>query len=126
MNSDIENRLKEINNEDLVWIIYLGIIALSFYSNSLEKKYFMYNDLKSKEKYKKVLIFIFCVLVIVYLYFLKDSIDSINSLKESDSNEKKALTYLSFLASLLIAISGFIYLYIAYNDKDIDVELAFN
>lgn len=126
MNSDIVNRLKEINNEDLVWIIYLGIIALSFYSNSLEKKYFMYNDLKSKEKYKKILIFIFCVLVIVYLYFLKDSIDSIKSLKESDSNEKKTLTYLSFLASLLIAISGFIYLYIAYNDKDIDVELAFN
>ena len=40
--------------------------------------------------------------------------------------KKKELITLSFIASLLIAISGFIFLYIAINDEDINVELAFN
>lgn len=126
MDSNINERLKQINIEDFIWIIYLGIIALSFYSNNLEKKYFLNNDLVSKEKYKRIIILIFSILIIVYLYFLKDSIDSIKSLKETDSQETKNLAYLSFLASLLISISGFLYLYIAYKDENIDIELAFN
>ena len=72
------------------------------------------------------MIFIFTILVIIYIYFLKDSYNDLKSLKISDSKKKKDLTYLSFLASLFIAISGFIFLYIAYMDYDIDVELAFN
>lgn len=72
------------------------------------------------------MIFIFTILVIIYIYFLKDSYNDLKSLKISDSKKKKDLTYLSFLASLFIAITGFIFLYIAYMDYDIDVELAFN
>ena len=89
-------------------------------------KFFIYNDKKSKEKYRQTLIIIFSILIVVYLYFLKDSIDSIRSLKASDNEHKKNLTYLLFLGSLLIAISGFIFLYIAFKDESIDVELAFN
>ncbi len=123
---DIQDRLKEIKNEELVWTIYIGIIILSFYSNWLEKKYFLNNDLECKKKYREIMILIFSILVIVYLYFLKDAYDSLKKLKPSDSDKKKKLNYLSFLASLLIAISGFILLYVAINDEDIDVELAFN
>jgi len=123
---DINDRLRELNTEDFIWIIYIGIIIMSWYSNSLERKYFLYNDLISREKYRKIIIIIFAILIVVYIYFLKDSIESIKKLKESDSNKTKYLTYLSFLGSLLIAISGFIFLYIAILDEDVDVELAFN
>ena len=126
MYNDVNERIKEINIEDFIWIVYLGIIALSFYSNSLEKKYFIFNNEVDKEKYQKIIIVIFSILVIVYLYFLKSSIDSIKNLNPSASQETKNLTYLSFLASLLIAISGFIFLYIAFKDKNLDIELAFN
>lgn len=127
MNYDtIREKLKEINNEEIVWIIYIGIIALSFYSNSLERKYFLYNDMESKRKYRNTLVVIFSILVIVYLYFLKDAYDSVQELKPNDSFQKRNLVYLSFVGSLLIAISGFIFLYIAYKDESIDVEIAFN
>jgi uncharacterized membrane protein len=122
----INDKIKEINNEDCIWIIYIGIIILSWYSNSLERNYFKYNDLKSKDKYRESLIIIFSILIVVYLYFLKNSIKSIKKLKPNDSVNKKNLTYLSFLGSLLIAISGFIFLYLAYKDKSIEIELAFN
>ena len=44
----------------------------------------------------------------------------------NDSEKKKRLLYLSFLASLLIFISGIIFLYIAISDTDLNVELSFN
>jgi len=126
MNNDINDRLKQISIEDKIWIVYIGIIVISFYSNYLEKKYFLNNDYKSKISYRKLTTLIFLILIVVYLYFLKDSINSIKKLKKNDSEKKKKLVYLSFIASLLIAISGFIFLYISFVDEDLTVELAFN
>ena len=123
---EIQDRLNALNIEDFIWIIYIGIIALSFYSNNNERKYFLFGNKEDKEKYRNIIIIIFSVLIIVYLYFLKDSWDSVNNLKPTDSQKTKNLVYLSFIASLLISISGFIFLYIAFKDEDLNVELAFN
>ena len=125
-NIDINSKLKEIKTEDYIWIIYIGIIILSWYSNSLERRYFIFNDLKSKEEYRKILILIFSILLVVYLYFFYSSLSDVEELKETDSDKKKQLAYLSLIASLLIVISGAIFLYIAYADESIDIELAFN
>ena len=125
-NEDLNKRLKQLRIEDFIWIIYIGIIFMSWYSNYFERKYFIYNDLESKEKYRKVITGIFVVLVIIYTYFCKDSYDDLKNLKPYDSKEKKHLTLLSFIASLLIVISGIIYLFIAIKDEDVNVEIAFN
>ena len=123
---NLEEKLKELKIEEIIWIIYIGIIILSFYSNNLERKYFIFNDNISKEKYRKIMILIFSILIFVYLYFLKDSYDDYKDLKVYDSDEKKQLVTLSFIASLFIFISGIIFLYIAFKDENMDVELAFN
>ena len=122
----LNDKLKDLKIEDFIWFIYIFIILLSWYSNNLERKYYIYNDLESKEKYRKIIIFIFSILIIVYLYFLKDSYDDLQNLNSYDSNKKKNLIFLSFIASLLIVISGFIFLYIAVEDEDLNVELAFS
>lgn len=123
--NEVDERLKEIKIEEYIWIIYLAIIFLSYYSNSLEKDYFLNKNNKSKDEYRLIMIIIFSILVFVYLYFF---IDSYNSFKNIDSysKEKKEKSFLSFLASTFILTSGIIYLYLAYKDKDLDVELAFN
>ena len=77
---DLNKKLKEIKIEDYIWIIYIIIIFLSWYSNSLERKYFIFNDIESKSKYRNIIIFIFSILVIVYLYFLKSSYDDIRNI----------------------------------------------
>lgn len=123
---ELNNKLKQLKIEDFIWLIYIGIIFLSWYSNNLERKYFIYNDNISKEKYRKIIILIFSILIVVYLYFLKDSYEDLQNLKPYDSDKKKELITLSFIASLLIAISGVIFLYIAIQDEDLNVELAFN
>ena len=124
--SELNDKLKELKIENFIWIIYIGIIFLSWFSNFLEKKYFIYNDLESKEKYRKIMIFIFSILIIVYYYFLQDSYKSVKELKCIDTQKKKDLINLSFIASLFIFISGIIFLYIAINDEELNVELAFN
>lgn len=126
MNYDLFNKLKQLKIENFIWVIYIGIIILSWYSNSLEKKYFIFNDLYSKDKYRHVMIFIFSILIIVYFYFLYDSYKDFKNLSNKDSCKKQNLVILSFISSLLIFISGLIFLYIAYKDQELDVEIAFN
>ncbi len=124
MNQDITKRIKQINTENKIWLIYLIIIAFSFYSNYLEKDYFLNDNLESKEKYRKINITIFTVITIVYLYFEKEAWDS---LKEKNKNKKlKQYDTLAFIASSMILLSGIIFLYIAIDDKNIEEEIAFN
>lgn len=124
--NELNERLNQLRTEDFIWIIYIGIIFMSWIANSLERNYFLNNNLESKEKYRRLMILIFVIAILIYIYFLKDSADDLRKLKPSDTKEKKQLTFLSFVGSVLIAVSGFIFLYIAIKDEDIDVELAFN
>ena len=52
---DLKNKLDEIKAEDFIWVIYIGIIFLSYYANSLETKYYLNNDFVKnlKENIKK-------------------------------------------------------------------------
>lgn len=127
MNYDeISKRLEEIRTEDFIWIIYVAIIFLSWISNHVERKYFLNNDLKARDDYRKIITIIFSILVVIYVYFLMESIGDLKSLKPEDTEKRKFLIFLSFLGSLLILISGLIFLYISLTDEDLDVEIAFN
>ena len=99
---------------------------MSWHANSLERKYFIFNDKNSQEKYRKTMIIIFSILVIIYLYFLKGSYDDLKNINVFDSEEKKKLLFMSFIGSLLVAISSLIFLYIIIEDEEINVEIAFN
>ena len=120
MQSNLE-KLKEIQIEDIIWCIYIVLILLSIYSNHFEKRYYLYNDIKSKEDYRKLNIFIFSVAVIIYLYFVSDGY---KSLINSKTPKTKDLNTLNFTASMLILIGGLIFLYIAITDEDLNTEIA--
>lgn len=122
--NDNYKRLKQIEIENKVWIVYFFLIGLCLYGNSFEKKYFLYGNNYDKEKYRKITIIIFSIAVIIYFYFF---IDSYKDVKNNNYNTKsKSYSELSFLGSTLILISGLIFLYLAVADTDLDIELAFN
>ena len=127
--NDIKDRmdkLEDIKIENFVWIIYIGIIFLSWYANSKEKKYLLYNDEEARREYQSLLIIIFSILVIIYYHFTKNSYEDILKLNSNDTNKKIILTKASFIGSFLVLISGIIFLTIAIYDEQIEVELAFN
>lgn len=92
----------------------------------MKKNYFLTNNQISKEKYRNILIFIFSVALLVYTYFLYDSYKDYKNLSIYNNKKKKDFTKYSLIGSILIFIAGAIFLYIAINDQDIEVELAFN
>ena len=120
------DRLQDIRIENYIWVIYIIIIFISWYANSKEKKFILYNDEVSRMEYQNLLVLVFSILLIIYYYFTKSSYDDLNELTINDSNKKIILTYASFIASLLLFISGMIFLTIAIMAEEIDVELAFN
>lgn len=61
--------LKEIEIEDYIWIVYLGLIIFSFWSNNEERKYIIFGDISAKENYRKSLVLVFSIASIIYFYF---------------------------------------------------------
>lgn len=120
------DKLNDIRIENIVWVIYIGIIILSYYANSKEVKYLLFDDENSKKEYRELMILIFCILVIIYFYFAKDSYEDYISFKDNLDNRIRILHFASFIASALVLISGVIFLYIVIVDENIDVEVAFN
>lgn len=125
MNEDL-SRLKDIKIENYIWIIYIGIIVLSWYANSKEKDFIINKNENSKKEYQALMILIFTILLFIYYYFTIDSYDDVNELTPLDSKKKIILRYASFVGSFLILISGIIFLIIAILDDNIDTEIAFN
>ena len=125
MNIDVNERIKEIDIENYIWLIYIVIIILSYYSNYLERDYFINDNKKSKNDYVNINIIIFSILLAIYFYFLTSSL---RNLKDYDkcTKEQQNKIILSVIASTLVLISGVIFLYLAYIDKDLDIELAFS
>lgn len=125
MNEDL-NRLKDIKVENYIWIIYIGIIVLSWYANSKEKDFIINKNENSKKEYQALMILIFTILLFIYYYFTIDSYDDVKELSPLDSKKKIILRYASFVGSFLILIGGIIFLIIAILDDNIDTEIAFN
>ena len=76
--NDKLKRLEDIKIENFVWVIYIGIIILSWYANSKEVNYLLYNDEESRQEYQNLLILIFSILFIWAFLFasLMAAVDS--------------------------------------------------
>ncbi len=118
--------LKKINIEDVIWVIYLVIIGLSFYSNYIERDYIITESEVSKDRYRLINMTIFTLAVLIFIYFAYDNYKDVEKLKETDSYEKKKFTYLELCGAILALISGLIFLYCAIYDVNVDTEIAFN
>lgn len=121
-----DERLKKLEIEEVIWLVLIIIILLSFIANVFERDYLIYQNEESKGRYRELMIIIFLGALITYSYYFIDSIKDLQKIKISDSKGKKEAIYLSFISSLFIVLAGIILLYIAYTDYDIDTELAFN
>ena len=121
-----EERLKKLEIEEVIWLVLIIIILLSFIANIFERDYLIYQNEESKKMYRELMIIIFGGALITYSYYFLDSIKDLQKIRFNDSKKKREAVYLSFISSLFIVLAGIILLYIAYTDYDIDTELAFN
>ena len=124
MNDNLKKRLKEIEVEDMVLGIFIVIIILAYTANKIEKNYFIKGLEIDKKKYYYLSIFIFSIVVIINIYFLKISYEDVVTITDDIPDNVKEYAYLTLLASILSLIAGIIILYIAISDTEIDAEIT--
>ena len=120
MNNKLQERIKQIDIENYIWIIYIIIIALSYQANYYEKDYFLNKNIKSKNTYIKINSFVFLILVLIYIYFENEA------LKPYKNKSQNKYDHLTLIATTLVLIAGIIFLYISIDDINIDSEIAFS
>lgn len=59
----------EIEIENYIWIVYLVLIITSYWANNEEAKYFLFNDMRAKSKYRGFDFYIFSDLCYLLLLF---------------------------------------------------------
>ncbi len=69
MNKDVENMVKRLSFENLIWIGFIIISALDIYGDELLKKDLLYNDKKARDKANKLFCKLIAFSVLVYFYF---------------------------------------------------------
>lgn len=117
--------LREIEIENYIWIVYLGLIIFSFWSNNEEKKYLVSGSKRAKDNYRFSLIIIFSIAVIIYFYFFYSSYTSYKNLNIYDTDSKREFTVINLVATTLVLIAGICFLFIAVSDENLETEISF-
>ncbi|MBE6155694.1 MAG: hypothetical protein E7164_02950 [Firmicutes bacterium] len=99
------NNIKELEIENIIWLIYIFISILAIVSNFYEKRFYHFRTFQDKQKYRYLNITIFVIAIIIYLYFLYRNLKHVNNGNYS---------FLAVFASVLFLIAGIITLYIEY------------
>ena len=123
MDSELKKRINEINTENVVFLIFIILIIMSYVANSFEKKYFLYSDNSYKKIYYYIQVVIFFVVVSVNLYYVYISYLEVANLSRCSSYKKIKYAYLDYYASIFALIAGLILLYVAIDDVDIETEM---
>lgn len=124
MNNELEKRLSEINTEDMIFIVFIVIIILSYVANEYEKKYFINGDDNDRLRYYYLQIFVFLIVVIINIYYVLSSYKELVNLSCNVSYKKYKYAYLDLVAGIFALIATSIILYIVITDKDIEAEIS--
>ncbi len=121
---EILNRLKQLRNEDFIWIIYFFIAAFALLSNVFERDFVLTKNSNSFKKSKTINVIIFFVAFFIYLYFVLLFTSNLNNMERNFNNAKYRNTFLQLIAALLFLVGGAIYLMQEILTNEVD-EIGF-
>lgn len=117
-------RIEEIDKENIILVIFVGIIILAYIANLIEKRYFRYGNDSDRRDYYYVQSSIFIIVVILNIYYVYNSYMVVSNLSPDISEESKRYAYLDFVASVIALVAGLILLYIAITDTNLESEIS--
>lgn len=121
---EILNRLKQLRNEDFIWIIYFFIATFALLSNVFERDFVLTKNSNSFKKSKTINVIIFFVAFFIYLYFVLLFTSNLNNMEKNFNNAKYRNTFLQLIAALLFLVGGAIYLMQEILTNEVD-EIGF-
>ena len=67
MDNELRERIKEIENENIVFGIFIFLIILSYIANKREVSYFINGREEDKKSYYYIIVFVFVIVVIIIM-----------------------------------------------------------
>ena len=123
MNHD-KRQLKQINEENYIWIIYYFIVTFALIANVFEKKYILSKDTNNKKITQIITTTILVVAFFIYLYFTIISKDNLDYFKQTGNQKEIKIATERLIANILFLIAGFVALYADYDSNSTNVDLA--
>ncbi len=108
--SDLNQILKELDTEDLIWIISLFTSIFAIYSNQLERSYVKHKNPRDQKRFKTINITIGIISFFIYLYFLLLSFSRFRENNPNTSFKTLKIREANFVAASLIVIASVIYI----------------
>ena len=116
--SEIKKTLKELEIEDIIWIITLFSAIFAIISNKFEREYIINKNKKSKKTYKTINVTLLTISFFIYLYFLLLSYSRIKEINPSTTFKQARLTNLNFIGAILFIIAALISIIVEIYSED--------
>lgn len=113
-NINEEQALKELNIEDFLALIFIGLGILSIYGDQIQKEYIKTKDNKYQQQANSVFDFILIVTFLLYLVFLYRNYKNY----KNASPERKELFFIKLLASCFLLAGIICSIYFQINNKN--------
>ena len=67
---NLEKKLKDINEEDLIWCIFIILFIIKIYSNKVERKYRITNSEQYRRMYHNLNHFTYIIAILIAIYYI--------------------------------------------------------
>lgn len=114
MNNNIENELRRLDFENILWIIFVFLSIMNIVSNNYQKDYVVSNNQFYEDRAKNISIFVLTVLVFVYLYFFIRNYNMYNS-KMGEATKEDLI---KVMGSVFFILGALCLLYFQVNGED--------
>ncbi len=121
-----ERELNKLNINDFIWLIYFFIVLFSLISDSFQRKYLFTQNKNYRNIGRGITLTLLITAFFIYLYFVIDSIEDINILKNSNNNDarKSRVALERLITTLVFLVGGALSIYTEIDDKGGDIDLA--
>ena len=107
----MNNKIKEIETDELIWIIFIILSIINIYGDELHKKSLTTNNQKSNIA-KQIFLLTAISSLLIYFYFLS------NSYKELQNTDNLELQKTKITGIILIIIGNILIIYFNINEKE--------
>lgn len=105
--NDLNATLKDLEIEDMIWILYIFLSFLAILSDVYERDYELHTSSSSYHKFHFLNLENLIIIFAIYLYFLYKAYVLFKKEHGHVSLKKDILNNISFMANILFVIAGF-------------------
>lgn len=123
MVNDVLIKLKRLDENDFIWLVYIFIILANLYSDNIAKKDLINSSNVNDNKVNNINLITLVIAFLIYLFFVFRNYKDLEEYKNKLNCKTLKLAEIRLVGSILFLVGGAIAIYVTYK-KGIDDEIA--